>query len=257
MAAVPHNSQAELDLFRRDAGAFLVGYQETLRIILRVYVQCGMFRPQEVDDVLQTINEELLHRLPSIQTHFNGTSSLRTYLDAIIRNLCIDICNARNRQPRVVPLDDFKAASHTSITDRYDIEHARLVFRAILKQFDYKLELPRLLFCLKLRYRIPPKAEDVLKWYPGCSKRDLARLLNSLQNYESLTDLEISERITPWLNIAAGRENSPDAILRWTRDRIRDILDLLNGSPPTASFDEETLIILVEDFFSPFLLKNR
>jgi DNA-directed RNA polymerase specialized sigma24 family protein len=257
MAAAPHNNQADLELFRRDPRAFLVGYQDTLRIILRVYVQCGMFHPQEVDDALQTINEELLLRLPSIQAHFNGTASLRTYLDAIVRNICIDLCNARNRQPKVVPLDDFTAAPHTSMTDRHDIEHARLVFRAILKQFDYKLELPRLLFCLKVRYRLPLDPEDVLKWYPECSKGDLTRLLKSLQNRESLTEKEVSERITPILNKASGRQNSPDAILRWTRERIRDILDLLNGSPQTASFDEETLNILIEDFFSPFLLKNR
>jgi DNA-directed RNA polymerase specialized sigma24 family protein len=257
MATVPHNNQAELELFRRDPRAFLVGYQETLRTILRVYVECGMFRPQEVDDVLQTINEELLLRLPSIQAHFNGTASLRTYLDAIVRNLCIDFCNARNRQPKAVPLDYIRPAPHSDVIDRHDIEHARLVFRAILKQFDYKLELPRLLFCLKVRYRIPLRPEDVLKWYPGCSKRELTHLLKSLEDCESLTDREISERMTPLLNKVAGRENSPEAILRWTRERIRDLLDLLNGSPPTASFDEETLIILVEDFFSPFLLKNR
>ena len=258
MTTARRDNQADLDLFHRDPHGFLLRYQETLQIIVKIYVQCGMFRAQDLDDILQTLNEELLLRLPTIRARFNGSTVLRTYLSAVVRNLCIDLYHAGKREPKVVPLDETIPLPHTDVTGRYDIEHARRVFRAVLKQFDYKLELPRLLFCLKLRYRIPIERMDVLKWYPACRRKDLTSILKTFaRNYEALTDKEISELITPLLNQADGRSNTPEAIRRWTKERIGNILDLLNGSPPTASFNEETLEILVEDFFSPFLAQIR
>jgi len=260
MATVPNDNQTDIDLFNRDPHAFLALYQEKLRIIVKTYVHCGMFRPQDFDDVLQTLNENLLLRIPSIKAHFRGTTVFRTYLGAIVRNLCIDLYRIQHaqRRPRTIPIEEAFPSPHTDMTVLHDIRHIRRVFRAILQQFDYRLELPRLLFCLKLRYRIPIERTDILKWYAGCDRKDLRRLVRSFSgNYEHRTDGEIYARVTPLLNRADGRENTPEAIRRWTGERISNILDLLNGSPPTASFDEETLKILVEDFFSPFLTKNQ
>ncbi len=254
MTTAPRDNQADLDLFYRDPHAFLLRYQETLQIIVKIYIHCGMFRAREIEDILQTLNEELLRRLPTIRARFNGSTLLRTYLSAVVRNLCLDLYRAGRRDPKPVPLDETIPLSNPDVARRYDIEHARRVFRAVLKQFDYKLELPKLLFCLKLRYRIPIERTDVLTWYPNCGRSDLTSILKTFTgNYETLTDKEISELITPLLNRADGKSNKPDAIRKWTKERIGNILDLLNGSPPTGSFEEETLEILVQDFFSPFL----
>ncbi len=250
----PRDNQADLTLFYRDPHGFLLQYQDTLRIIVKVYIQCGMFRARDLEDILQTLNEALLRRLPTIQARFKGSTFLSTYMAAVVRNVCIDLFHAGKRAPNVFPLDEAISHPRPDVTSLYDIEHSRRVFRAILKQFDYKLELPRLLFCLKLRYRIPIERADVLAWYPACSNKELTGRLKTLEgNYDNLTNKEISEIITPLLNRADGRSNTPEAIRRWTKERIDHIIELLNGSPPTASFDEETLEILVEDYFSPFL----
>jgi DNA-directed RNA polymerase specialized sigma24 family protein len=256
MATVPRDNQQDIDLFDRDPNAFFAFFQEKLQIIVKTYIRCGMFKPQDFDDILQTLNETLLVRLPSLKAHFNRSTTLRTYLSAVVRNLCIDLYHHQNRQHqlRTIPFQEAFPSPHTDFVVLYDIHHIRRLFQAILKQFDYKLELPRLLLCLKLRYRIPIVREDIIKWYPGCERNDIRRLLRNFSgNYENLTDAEISRRITPLLNMADGRENTPEAILRWTKERVDNILELLNGSPPTASFDEETLKILLDDFFSPFL----
>jgi RNA polymerase sigma factor (sigma-70 family) len=258
MATAPHDNKEDLDLFLRNPNEFLLRYQETLQIIVKVYIQSGMFRAQDMDDILQTVNEELLRRFPTVRARFNGTTNLRTYLSAVVRNICISHYRADMKTPHVVQLNETLYLRQVDVTGRYDIEHARHVFRAILKEFDYKSELPRLLFCLKLKYRLPIQREDVLAWYPGCSKENLNHLLEGLSgDYGPLTDKEISRLITPVLNRADNRENTPEAIQRWVRERISNILDLLNGSPPTAAFDQETLKILVEDFFSPFLDKTE
>ncbi len=254
MPTVPRDNLAELDLFYRDPHAFLLRYQETLQIIVRIYIRCGMFRAQDSEDIIQSLNERLLERFPSIRARFNGSTMIRTYLSAVVRNLCIDLYHDRKRVPNGIPLEAIAPVSRPDVAGRYDIEHTRRLFRAVLKQFDYRLELPRLLFCLKLRYRIPIERKDVLQWYPSCQPKDLASTVGKFGgNYESLTDKEIYELITPLLNQVDGRSNTPEAIRRWTKERIDNIIELLNGSPPSGSFDEETLEILVEDYFSPFL----
>jgi len=256
MPTVPRDNNADIELFYRDPNAFLLAYQDTLRSVLKVYIRSGLFRPEELNDTQQTLNEELIRRIPTIRANFNGKAALRTYLSAIIRNICLDLSRLKGRHPPAVHLEGATPTPYEEMMQRTEIEHARRVFRAILKQFDYKLELPRLLFCLKLRYRITIEQGDVLQWYPGCSDGDLKTLLRALsENYVSRTDKEIYELLTPLLNKADGRENTPEAIRKWTKWRIDSILELLNGSPPTASFDEETLKILLEDFFSPFLLQ--
>lgn len=258
MSTSSGDNQKDIELLQHDPQGLLLRYQATLHIIVRSYVRSGMFRAQDTDDIIQTLNEELLRRLPAIRAQYNGSSLLKTYLSAIVRHLCINIYHEGSSQPEEVPLEDHTGAQNPQVTIRYDIEHTRKVFRAVLKQFDYKLELPRLLFLLKLRYRLPIEKEDILKCYPNCSQTDLNGLLKILgRDFEAMQDREIFELITPVLNKADGRANSPEAIRKWTKGRVDSIIELLNGSPPTAAFDEETIKILVEDFFSPFLLINR
>jgi DNA-directed RNA polymerase specialized sigma24 family protein len=258
MSTSSGENQKDIELLQHDPQGLLLRYQATLQIIVRLYVRSGMFRARDTDDIIQTLNEQLLLRLPAIRAQYNGSSLLKTYLSAIVRNLCIDLYHEGSRQLEEVPLEEHTGAQNPQVTIRYDIEHTRTVFRAVLKQFDYKLELPRLLFLLKLRYRLPIEKEDLLKCFPNSSETDLNSLLKILgRDFEAMPDKEIFELITPVLNKADGRANTPEAIRKWTKGRVNSIIELLNGSPPTGSFDEETLKILVEDFFSPFLLKNK
>jgi DNA-directed RNA polymerase specialized sigma24 family protein len=248
--STPDNEE-DLTLLQKDPNALLLRYQKTLGIIVEIYVGSGMFGAGDREDVLQTLNEELLRRMPTIRAQYNGSALLRTYVSAIVRNLCLDLAREKARRPREIPLDEGSPSPEDEAADRYDLDHARGVFRAVLRQFDYKLELPRLLFCLKLRYRLPLRREDILSWYPQCRRGDVSRLLKEFGgDYESRQDKQIFKEITPVLNRADRKTNSPDAIRRWIRKRMKDIIQLLNGSPPTRSFDEETLKILVEDYFS-------
>jgi hypothetical protein len=111
--------------------------------------------------------------------------------------------------------------------------------------------------CLKLRYHIALEREDILHWYPGCSPVLISQLIAHFGvNPVQLTEKDTYAFVAPIFNAAEKKNNTPDALRKWTASKILGILDLLNSSIPHAAFDEGSLRILVEDYFSPFLLRD-
>jgi RNA polymerase sigma factor (sigma-70 family) len=258
MNAPPADNQKDLELLNSDLQALLLRHQGTVQIIVRRYVSSGMFEKEDFEDIVQSVNEQLIVKLPSIQSGFNGTTLFRTYFSAIVRNICLSLHKGNQRQPKMYRINESTQAGKDSTSDQYHIEQARRLFKVVLKQFDYKTDLPRLLFLLKLRHKIPIRKEDILGWYPLCPRRDLSTLLDVFgKDYGNLKEREIYLLVAPIINRAMKKENSPDSLRKWTLGKIAQIIELLNGDPPRAAFDEETIKILVEDFFSPFLMNQE
>ena len=249
-------SEQDLDLLllKSDPRALVVAYQGLVEIIVGKYVRSGMFSESSYSDVVQSVIAKLLEQLPSIQAHYNGSSLLRTYVSAVIRNICLKLHKngifAKTFDAEIT--ERFPGDSDTP--DRYSIEQARSVFWAILQQFS---QLPKLIVCLKLRYHIVLEREDILRWYPGCSPEMMARLRSNFgPKPVPLSEGDRYKIAAPVFNAAEGKSNTPDALRKWTVDKISEIITILNDSIPPAAFDEKTLRILVEDYFSPFLLKE-
>jgi RNA polymerase sigma factor (sigma-70 family) len=249
------DNKKDMDLLRTDPHGLVVRHQNTIHMIVRKYIGSGMFEREEFDDLVQGVNEALLGKMPKIQTQYNGSTLLRTYLSSIIRNICLKLHHQRRREPRLDRLDGSLAADSVSIQEKYMIEHDIRVFHAILRQYD--MQLPKLLLCLKLRFRIPLTRDDVFRYSPGCSEEEYGDIMGAFGvDYQSMTDKQIYAVITPFINRTEGRVVSHDAVRKWIHARLQEILELLNGSPPTSSHDEDSLKFLVEDYFFPFLLER-
>jgi len=247
------DNEKDMSLLRADPHGLVVRHQKTIHMIVRKYIGSGMFVREDFEDVVQAVNEALLGKLPRIQAQYNGSTLVRTYLSSIIRNICLKLHQKRRREPKTDRLDGSLAADWVSMQDKYAIEHDVLMLRAILRQFD--LQLPKLLFCLKLRFRIPLTRNDVVRYSPGCSEEEYSEIMGEFSgDYQRMTDKEIYTIVTPFMNRTEGRVVSHDAVRKWIHARLQEILELLNGSPPTSSHDEESLKLLVEDYFFPFLL---
>jgi RNA polymerase sigma factor (sigma-70 family) len=258
MNAPPADNQKDLALLKSDLQALQLRHQGTVQIIVRRYISSGMFEKEDFEDIVQSVNEQLIVRMPSIQSGFNGTTLFRTYFSAIVRNICLSLYKGNQRQPKMYRIDELVHSGKDATSDQYHIEQARRLFKVVLKQFDYKTDLPRLLFLLKVRYKIQVREEDVLGWYPRCPRQDLSTLLDVFgRDYQDLKEREIYVLLAPIFNRAMDKENSPDALRKWTVGKIAQIIELLNGNPPRAAFDEDTIKILLEDFFSPFLINRE
>jgi DNA-directed RNA polymerase specialized sigma24 family protein len=255
MAAGLNDNEIDRELLRTDPHGLVLKYQDVIRIIVRKYISSGMFDHQSFEDTVQSVNTTLLRNIGRAQVQYNGSTLVKTYVSSIIRNICLQL---HHTQKRTLPTDRFeedKFPRPNLIEERLTIEHSIAVFRAVLQQFDHQAKLPRLLVCLKLWYRIPLETSDILRWYPKCSETDLRCLLDSFgARYDQIPTKEVFRVFTQFANKAHQNNNSDDTVRRWTQSKITQILQLLNGSPPTASFDEESLRVLVEDYFSPYLL---
>lgn len=246
----------DITLLRSDPGKLVLRYQETIGIIVRTYVRSGMFHPAETDDIIQQITTELYEKLPRIRAQFNGTALVRTYLSSIIRHACLNLHKKRRSEPAFVDLDEASLPSEAGDPDRkLALEHSIRVLRAILAQFH--ADRPKLMICLKTMYRIPLTATEIRTWWPDGPEADVQALLALSRSVESgRTDKEVFAAIHPFITKAERSTSSHDSIRRWTDERIKQIISLLNGTPPTASHTKETVGILMEDLEAPFLLRQ-
>lgn len=249
------DNERNIELLQRDPRQLIMEFQNTIEIIVKKYIASGMFPPSEFEEVIQCVNEALFSRISSIQRQYKGTALLKTYLTGIARNVCLRLHHKEKRLGKTVEFDELSYPGTAQLTDKLAIEHAVEEFQTLLTLYNKKL--PKLLLCLKLYFRIPIDVQDIKLCYPGCTQQDIGLLLQSFGfKYDNMRDSEVYEGITPVMNRCENKANSADAVRKWTHDRITEIIDVLNGDPPKSSFDEESLRVLVENHFFPFLTRT-
>lgn len=245
----------DVELLRSKPDQLILKYAGIVRLIVRKYVVFGMFQPSEYDDIVQSVLESLLKKIPAMQRQYNGSALFVTYFSSIVRNICLAIQDATTRSVQTSELREIATSDPEPIHDVRLIEETLHRFRTILTLYDMKL--PKVLLSLKLHFRIPITANDLLTWYPECSKSDRASLLRSFGGYyEEMRDPEVFRLLTPILNKLENKSNQPDSIRRFVGTTIREIIALLNGHPPRHTFDKESLSALVENYFFPDLRKR-
>ncbi|MDH3252367.1 MAG: hypothetical protein OEM41_06210 [Ignavibacteria bacterium] len=245
-------NEYEVALLHSDPRTLIVRYQEVIAIIVRKYIGSGLFSGDDHDEVIQSVNEALLYKADVIREQYNGTALLKTYISSIVRHICLKIHQEKKREAVLVRLDPGLPADPRSLDDRFVVDHEVEKFRLILRL--HHTQFPKLCLLLKLTFRIPVSEDEMYRWFPRCDPVDVQLVVGSFGvEYGSKTDREIYRVMTPVLNRLEGKANTEDAVRKWIDYRIQEILDTLNGKPPTASHTRESLKILVEQFFSPFL----
>jgi RNA polymerase sigma factor (sigma-70 family) len=240
----------DISLLRTDPKGLLLRHQETIRIIVKIYIESGMFSPNDFEDLVQQVNVRLWEKMPVIQANFDGSCLFRTYLSQVIRNACLNLRDKDTRQPQFYRLEGTAIAPHEDAHRRLLIEHDVRVLMAILDQFN--TQRPKLLLCLKLYYRIPIGRQDILDWWPQCPQKQIENFLSIFGAFfGDISEGELYERIQPLFAEMERRSAPSDSLRRWVDDKINQIIRLLNGSPPDAAYDRKTLGILLEYAVSP------
>ncbi len=245
----------DIELLRSNPQALIIKYQEIVKIIVKKSIAAGVFKASEFDDVVQDVNTALLTKIPAMQSQYNGMSLFKTYFSVIVRNICLKE-HARNKREISVDQRGITGSmDHPHVEEKFIFEHERQRFKTILS--FYHRQRPKLLFCLKLHYRIPLTPEDIYLWYPKCSSADQNVLMEHFgSKFDETDDVEIYKIVTPFMNKNENKSNSVDAVRKWTDSKISEIVQVLNGRPKKLNYTEDTLKTLVDDFFSPFLLEN-
>jgi DNA-directed RNA polymerase specialized sigma24 family protein len=249
------SADPDFELFLADPHAFLLKYQNVITTIVRLYVKWGMFKEHETADLIQTVNLGLLERVENIRENYNHSTLLKTYISAIVRNICLRQWQKDTKRALAMRKLEGGERDISEQVDRHSIEQSRILFSAVVKQFGRRA--PKLMICLKLRFRQPVTRSDIMAWWPGCRRADVRKFLEKFgENFEKMTDLEVCAAATPYFNAAEQKVNTNDALRKWTAMRIEEMLQALNGAIPGAAFNEESLKVLFEDSISPFILQG-
>jgi RNA polymerase sigma factor (sigma-70 family) len=240
----------DISLLHTDPRGLLLRHQETIRIIVKIYIESGMFSAAEFEDLVQQVNVRLWEKMPVIQANFDGSCLFRTYLSQVIRNACLNLHDKKTRQPQFYRLEGTAVAPSEEPNRKLLIEHDVGVLLAILDQFN--TQRPKLVLCLKLYYRIPIGRQDILDWWPQCPEKQLQYLLDTFgSHFGDISEGELYVRLHPIFAEMERKSFPVDSLRRWVDDKIGQIVRLLNGSPPVATYDRSTLGILLEYAVSP------
>lgn len=244
------DNELDRELLRDDPRALILRHQPMLIVIVKECVKRRMFSQEEVDDVIQSLNEHLLGRLDVLQGQFTGAASVSTYLSAIIHNGCASLVRRREQErgsPVLSePVADPPPEPDSAETLRNEIRR----FRGILSISVGRR--PRTVLCLKGYYRLLIPAGQVEILYPG-KEFPGAILTQYNQQREGVPDKELYRLLAALLNSLEEKNNTPDALRKWTHAQLEEVILLMNVGFPGARYDKESLEALVEDFFSPFL----
>jgi len=246
-------NEKDIELLHKNPNDLILKYQETVRIIVKKFIQAGIISRADFEDTVQEVLSGVLAKIPAMQKQYNGMSLFRTYFSVIVRNICMREFAKTKRTIVVEKMEFLDTAEVASIDKKIFIEEEIRRFKSVLTLY-YK-QRPKLLVCLKLHYRIPLNVEDIHLWYPECSSSDRAILLENFgSDFEAMGDVEVYKIITPIMNKHENKKNSADAVRKWIDCKVSEIIDIMNGTCKRSNYDDESLKTLVDDFFSPFLL---
>jgi len=228
-------------------------HQETIEIIVNKYIRSGLFSIHERDDIIQTINVQLLDtKIQKVQQHFDNSTKVVTYLSRVIQNLCLEIHRKNSRRPTIDENQELDSLESETSDREYLSE---MFIRSELHRLHatfllYHTKQAKLELCLKLYYRLPLNRDDILTLGENVDAAVADAFVKELRDhYEDLDDKEVYEKVTPYFNVIENKQNTPDALRKWTNGKIKEIIHLLNAPPANAKYDKETLQILLTKYY--------
>jgi hypothetical protein len=245
-------NERDVELLHNNPHELVIRCQDIFQITLKQFIESGMLRKSEFEDLMQMLNEELLVRIPTIRQNYDGRVLLRTYIAKLATNACLKYYRDRPRATAEDPQYRSSVVEADSVTNPLAISEANDLFHTVLKLFGPRL--PRLLVFLKLHVKIEVVKQDLVAAFPNGQDADYQEFLRHFGgDYIHVKEIDVFELAAPIINRMELGYASADSYRRWVYAKVEEICTLLNGDPPTASFDHKNVRVLIENYFSPFL----
>ena len=238
----------EIELLKLDPSVLIVKYQDIIKIIVSKFISSGSINLSDKDEFIQIINERLLMSSERIKNQYKGISLLKTYFSTIIKNICIEELNKRKRYN----FSELETLNYANLSENTINEDTYLnnEFDRLSKILDmYNIKISKLVLCLKIIYRLPLTVTDFTKYCIKLKADIINNLIDEVNPTKIIPEFELFQILTPYINKCDNQVNQPDALRRWVKRKIDEIIDLMNGNPPRANYDKETIQILIEKYY--------
>jgi RNA polymerase sigma factor (sigma-70 family) len=206
-----------------------------------------MFALQDEEDVIQSINERLILRMPVIAEKYNGSTQLQTYMSVVIHNICLNLFRDRDKTLRTVQIEEESIRStddpSAGLYIQDEVERLRIIFILLYRKRN------RFLLCAKYYYRMPVSENDIRRTIPSIQYRDIQQLIG-LSEPETAPET-LDEIFTVLAQLLTKYEGAPvdhNSLRRWTVRTINEVIGHLNGAPPQYAHTADSLKLLIDHY---------
>jgi RNA polymerase sigma factor (sigma-70 family) len=240
-------SALDITLLRQRPDEFIIHCQPLIKICVGHYIKTKMFAVQEEEDVIQSVNERLIQRMPVIAKKYNGSSQLNTYMSVVINNICLNLFRDRDKSPQTVQLDEESIRStddpSAGLYIQDEVERLRVIFILLYRKRN------RFLLCAKYYYRMPVSENDIRRTIPSIQYRDIQQLIGLSEPEKSPETLdEIFTVLARLLTKYEGAAVDHNSLRRWTVRTINEVIGHLNGAPPEYAYTVDSLKLLIDHY---------
>jgi RNA polymerase sigma factor (sigma-70 family) len=241
------NDTLDIALLRTNTHEFILRCQRIIELIVKQFIKSGMFAPSQFEDVVQSVNEEMIRRLSGIERNYNGSVLLSTYMNVVIRNICLRIREREQSQLQTEPLTDEQIPNGTDHLNALLIQEEYQRLATALRLFDTKRT--KIILCFRIYFRTPIPVKDIRSCFPSAAPGDHQYLHQRFGgNYDDRLEIDNFNDIAPYMNGQEQNTTSGESLRRWTLEYLSRIIKLMNGTPPVKAHTKETIRILFEQF---------
>lgn len=236
----------DIDLLRHDRTQFILQCQRTIAIVVKYHTRLGMFSATDFDDIVQSVNEDLIRRLDSIERNFNGSVMLNTYMNVVIRNICLTIYERSRSMPATEPITEMRAGQDAEAMTPILLQEEIRRFTNTLRLFGSKRH--KMMFCFRVFFRLPVYEQDVQRAFDRLPVEQWKTMLERFgSEYEDTLEADNFNSIASLMNLQEKNTTSGSSLLRWTQENLTRTILLLNGDPPVRSHTKETVKLMLEE----------
>jgi hypothetical protein len=221
-------------------------FEDWIFLISKYYSQKNTIQPYELEDLQQFIRTRLIEQLPKIRDSFKGESKLRTYISAIILNLCREFrkknCSKSIlTQAEVSEKIDYQYNNLNQAENNIAIEYEVGNLNKIILMYGTKSVKVKL--ALKLYYSLKITREEISNY---CKDFEVisSDLEKEIEEKKQLKKKEALIILTELFNRTECKSNSTEATRKWISRLIDEILIILNKGK--SNHTKETLGLLLE-----------
>lgn len=236
-------------------------FEDLVRIVATKYSRNSQLFPYTQNDLSQYIVLRLIENIKSVKANYRGEARLKTYMSAVIRNYSLEFI--RKNKP--------KSVEFISI-DNYSIDQNSDIAIQPLKDVQWLVEITRLERILKLYGSKRSKIEVVFKgvfrikvlppdlfYQPNYHEYEspILKFIAKINTHTNLNSGEIFTLYTHLFNLLESKNNSDEAIRKWTLRTMEEIIKLLNDCVEKRHYTKESLGALFNLYFENRNSKNE
>lgn len=231
----------------------LVRKQPKIRSIASIGIRNGFFDMDDLEDAIQEINKRLLEKSSHIQQNYNGLSTVDAYLQTVIyHEFCKYARTLQQKREKVDRLDDKLAG----MADRGISSFDEMVIGDEIKRLDaifklYPRQRFRLMLLIKILSRVPIDENDIDLGYPRTKPVFQQLIIKKINELLNCADVDLFREFATFLEENQIDHLKPESLLHFTRDKIKEMVNLLNSTSLfNSTYDTKSFLLLAERYFT-------